>query len=94
MALFLATARTDFDWVVIDTPPTGLIADAGVLDANVDGFIVLAAAERTTGPVLRQAIASLGQDRILGVLFNRVRHSDGADSDSYSNYYAMPSAPQ
>lgn len=94
MAMLVAAARADFDWVVIDTPPTGLIADAGALEGNLDGCVVIAAAGRTEAPVLQQTIAALGPGRVLGLVLNRVTRSGGVDSDSYSDYYAAPTPPQ
>ncbi|MEQ1869149.1 MAG: polysaccharide biosynthesis tyrosine autokinase [Vicinamibacterales bacterium] len=94
MALLIAAARADFDWVVVDTPPTGLIADAGAIEGSLDGFLVVAAAGRTNGQALRQAIDALGTDRVLGVILNRVRKSAGSESDVYSDYYATRSTPQ
>ena len=86
MAMLIASARADFEWVVVDTPPAGLISDAGALEGSLDGFLVLATAERTPYASLRQALSTLGSGRVLGVVLNRVRGTAGADSVDDSSY--------
>lgn len=87
MAMLIATARADFDWVIVDTPPAGLITDAGVLEGSLDGFLLIVAAGRTPYGLLRQAISTLGPERILGVVLNRTYRAKGAESDSYAPYH-------
>jgi Mrp family chromosome partitioning ATPase len=87
MAMLIATARADFDWVIVDTPPAGLITDAGVLEGSLDGFLLIVAAGRTPHHLVRHAITTLGSERILGVILNRTQRARGLEGDSYAPYH-------
>src|SRR5258707_1269759 len=47
MARLIAEAREMFDWVIIDTPPLGLLPDANLLGSLADGAIIIVAAGST-----------------------------------------------
>ena len=64
-----------FDWIIIDTPPVGLLPDANLLAAMLDGAVFVVAAGRTPCAVVQKAVEALGRDRILGVVLNRVDDS-------------------
>lgn len=83
----LASAREHFDWVLVDTPPVGLLCDAGVLDDYIDGFLMVVGAGRTRYTMVREAIASLGRERVLGLLLNRALDHADADGEKYASYY-------
>jgi capsular exopolysaccharide synthesis family protein len=89
----LASAREQVDWVLVDTPPVGLLCDAGVLDDHLDGFLMVVGAGRARYTMVREAIASLGRDRVLGLLLNRARDCAEAETDRYASYYRGTSAP-
>jgi len=61
-----------FDWVIIDSPPIDLLPEPAVLAGLVDAVVLLAAAG-TTSERLQRAVDSLGRNRVLGVVLNRVR---------------------
>src|SRR5262245_27590833 len=71
MRRLIAEARTTFDWVIVDTPPVGLLPDGHLLTAMVDGAILVVKAGETPYPVVVRALESLGRDRILGVVLNQ-----------------------
>ena len=77
-----ATAR--FDWVILDAPPVGPVADANLLAAMTDAvLIVIRANETPYGPV-QKAIESLGREKIFGVVLNAV---DEIDQEEYQRQY-------
>jgi protein-tyrosine kinase len=79
-----ATAR--FDWVIIDTPPVGLLPDAKILAQMADTALLVIDAGRTPYPLVQRAVNAIGRDRILGVVLNRTE--DGLDgSYGYYTYY-------
>jgi protein-tyrosine kinase len=80
-------ART-FDWVIIDTPPVGLLTDANLLAAMVQAALLVVDAGRTPYTAVQRAIAAIGRDRILGVVLNRLDPNATHDGDDYHNYYA------
>jgi capsular exopolysaccharide synthesis family protein len=95
MRRLIAEARQVFDWVVIDTPPVGLIADANLLVSMVDGAILVVHAGSTRYALVKRAVDALGPDRILGVVLNRVEspaRAYGYGSDYYYGHYHVPVA--
>jgi capsular exopolysaccharide synthesis family protein len=64
-----ATAR--FEWVIIDTPPVGLLTDASLFSAMVDTAVLVVQAGRTPHAEIQRAIQAIGRDRIFGVVLNR-----------------------
>jgi len=62
--------RARFDFVVVDTPPVLPFPDVGILRDLVDGFLLVVRANRTPREMVRDSLGALGQDRVLGVVFN------------------------
>jgi capsular exopolysaccharide synthesis family protein len=69
-ALVQAAARA-YDWVVIDTPPVGLLTDANLIVRLVDVIVMVVSANKVSYPDLQRAVEALGRDRIIGVVLNR-----------------------
>ncbi len=91
MHRLLTDARDAFDWVVIDTPPVGLLSDARMLSEAVDGVLLLVRAEATPYDIVQRAVAAVGPDRVLGLVLNRAEVPEGPDY-RYNRYYqALPS---
>jgi capsular exopolysaccharide synthesis family protein len=86
MRAVLKEASERFDWVLLDTPPIGVISDANLLAGLVDGVLLVIGAGTTDYPSIKRTIAELGQDRILGIVLNRVA-DDIADYSYYEEYY-------
>lgn len=92
------TARRDYDWVVMDTPPVGLLPDANLLAAMMDVAILVIGAGRTPYRLVERAIAALGRERILGAVLNRVDQAAVAGGYGYGygyhGYYGTKPAKQ
>jgi protein-tyrosine kinase len=87
-------AREAFDWVIIDTPPVGLLSDASLLSAMVDGVVMVVKANATPYEQVQRAIEAVGRDRVLGVVLNRVEPNLSPAYHAYGQYYgASRSAP-
>jgi Mrp family chromosome partitioning ATPase len=84
MNRILTEATQHFDWVIVDTPPVALLPDANLLAAMIDTAILVIAANSTPYPLIRRAVESIGEQRILGVVLTRM--SAAAIGGSY-NYY-------
>jgi receptor protein-tyrosine kinase len=82
---FLTTTRDEFDYVLIDTPPIGVVSDPLVLAAQVDGVLLVLDAQSTRKGAVRQAINSLNNvgARLLGTVMNHVKVS----KEAYYTYY-------
>jgi capsular exopolysaccharide synthesis family protein len=70
MRQILDEAKAAFDWVIVDTPPVSLMADANILAAMTDAVLVVVRAESTPYQLVERAVEALGRDRILGVVLN------------------------
>lgn len=87
MVRILEEAGANFDWVIVDTPPVGILTDANLLASMVDSALFVIAAGRTPCAVIRKAIEALGRDRILGVVLNQADSRSIAQNDYYYRYY-------
>jgi protein-tyrosine kinase len=87
MIRILDEAGANFDWVIVDTPPVGILTDANLLAAMVDAALFVVAAGRAPYAIVRKAIDALGRDRILGVVLNRADSKLVSQNDYYYRYY-------
>ena len=89
IADLLAIARHDFDWVLIDTPPTSLFFDARALGRLSDSVIVVFDEQRARFDALAAACRQFTEDgtNVLGTIRNRadLRHRRRA-YDYYRSY--------
>jgi len=84
MQRILTEAGTRFEWVILDAPPIGPVADAGLLGAMVDAALLVVRANKTACGSVQKAIESIGRGRILGVVLNGVAEID--ESSTYQYY--------
>jgi capsular exopolysaccharide synthesis family protein len=89
MRNLIREASTAFEWVIMDTPPIGILTDAKLLGAMVDGALLVVRAGRTPANLIQRAVDSLGKNRILGVVLNRAerRGSVGQEYKYDESYY-------
>lgn len=87
LADLLATARKEFDMVLIDTPPMLQMPDARVLARQADAAILIVRADQTTRAAVTLAAQRFEQDgtRILGTILNDWDPKK-AHSRSYAKY--------
>ncbi len=81
-----------FDWVIVDTPPVGLISDANLLASLVDGVLLVVGAGSTPFDAITRAVSEFGRERILGVVLNRVV-GEVSKKRYYDGYYATADSP-
>jgi non-specific protein-tyrosine kinase len=74
----LALARAQADFVVVDTPPAGALADAAVLAPRLEGMLLVVSAGRTRRDMARRAREQLERvnANLLGVVLTDVRGDD------------------
>jgi exopolysaccharide/PEP-CTERM locus tyrosine autokinase len=70
-------------FIIIDSSPSHITAEAKVLGEYVDGVILVIMAGKSPRKDVQKAIHNLGKDRILGVVFNGY----GQDTKKYYKYY-------
>jgi capsular exopolysaccharide synthesis family protein len=86
MNRILTEATQRFDWVIVDTPPVALLPDANLLAAMIDTALLVIGANSTPYPLIRRAIEAIGEQRILGVVLNRMAVADIVASYNYYGY--------
>jgi protein-tyrosine kinase len=94
MQRLIDDARAAFDWVIIDTPPVGLMTDANLLAAMVDGALMVVKAESTPYTLVQRAADAIGRDRLLGAVLNRaIAWSQHGQKYYYYNEYTSRPEP-
>ena len=88
MRMVVSEAAKQFDWVLLDTPPVGLLSDAHLVARVTDGVLFVIAAGSTPYSVVQRSIAEIGADRIVGTVLNRVEPSSLPAQDYYGRYYS------
>ena len=85
---FLSNVRQQFDYVLVDAPPVGLVSDSAVLATQSDGVLLVFDAQNTRKGSLRQALRSLEAvgANVLGTVMNNVEASK--NSDHFYGYYS------
>jgi capsular exopolysaccharide synthesis family protein len=92
MRRLVEEAREVFDWVIIDTPPVGLLTDASLLASMADGVVLVVKAESTPFDLVNRAVEALGRQRMMGVVLNRAREQSHSSSYDYYKYYTPTDA--
>jgi protein-tyrosine kinase len=64
------TLRSQFDRVIIDAPPTGPLADIGILAPLVDRVVLVVRAGVTTKPAIHDAVSAIDAKQLLGIVLN------------------------
>ena len=93
MRALLAESAERFDWVILDSPPVGVVADATLLATMADGVILVIGAGSTAYHAVSHAIDQLGRERIIGTVLNRVIREDVAGG-YYESYVGRTARAQ
>jgi capsular exopolysaccharide synthesis family protein len=95
LAPFFERLRTQYDYVLVDTPPLNLFTDAALIGAHADATLLVARADRTERQALKFAVLQLQhvQANLAGAILNGVdlrrnsRYRGGYDFGRYGAYY-------
>lgn len=87
MRRLIVQAASAFDWVILDTPPVGLLPDANLLAANVDGVLLVVRSRKAPFALVKRTVDAVGHDRILGVIMNAVDYKNDRNAGGYYEYY-------
>ncbi len=92
LTTLLRQLRSEFDRIIIDTPPLSIGADAAVTAAEADGTLLVIDQRDTSLAQARAGLAQLerGQTPVLGVVLNRALSRRRLES---SGYYGVRDAP-
>jgi Mrp family chromosome partitioning ATPase len=84
MRQLLVEASASFDWVILDAPPIGPVADSSLLVPLTDAALLVVRARRTHYGRAQKAIEALGREHVLGVVLN---DAEIPPSSRYRQYY-------
>jgi capsular exopolysaccharide synthesis family protein len=89
MGILLAEAKTQYDFVLLDTPPALYVPDAAVLASRVDGVLIVAAYGMTgrNDAINLTRVLTRARANVLGVVLNRDRRIDPNALRYYSRKY-------
>lgn len=86
---FLQEVRNRYDdrYIVIDSTPAQVTAEANVLSQYVDGILFVIMAGRTPREAIEKSMENLGKEKILGIVFNGYDQSYQGYRKYYKKYY-------
>ena len=87
MRRLIAQAASSFEWVIVDSPPVGLLPDASLLSAIVDGVLLVVRAGKAPFSLVKRTVDSISHDRILGVVMNAIDIAHDRNAGGYYEYY-------
>ena len=87
MRRLITQAAASFDWVIIDSPPVGLLPDASLLSAFVDGVLLVVRAGKAPFSLVKRTVDSITHERILGVVMNAIDLAHDRNAGGYYEYY-------
>jgi capsular exopolysaccharide synthesis family protein len=81
---------SNYDWVLLDTPPTGVLPDARLVARVADAILFVIGAGVAPYDLVQRAVAELG-DQVIGTVLNRV---DERRLVAAAGYYASGYLPK
>ena len=87
MRTFVANAAERFEWVLIDTPPIGLLSDANLVARLTDAVVFVVAAGVTPCEIVQRSLAEVGPERVIGIVLNRAPNETVSGHEYYGEYY-------
>jgi protein-tyrosine kinase len=88
MGALIDECATQFDWVLLDTPPIGLMPDAQLLARLTRAVVLVIAAGATPAAAVERAVQEMGSDCIIGTVLNRVEERRIPEVGYYARYGA------
>lgn len=85
----LKAEREHYDYILIDTPPLGLVIDAAVMATACDGAVIVIGAGSVSYHVAQHVTEQLKKSgcRILGAVLNQNRKGKRSKNQYYNSYY-------
>jgi Mrp family chromosome partitioning ATPase len=86
MGTLLSEATALYDWVILDTPPLGVLSDAQLLARLTQAALFVVRAGSTPYAVVNKAIEELGREHVIGTVLNSVDESVVTGAGYYGEY--------
>jgi capsular exopolysaccharide synthesis family protein len=67
----MTQARSQYDYVIVDTPPILPVQDTALIGPAVDGYLVVVSANSTPRELVGEALNRLDPQSVVGLVFNR-----------------------
>ena len=89
MKQFIKKVSEEYDVIILDAPPVGIVTDAAIISTYVDGTILVANSGHVEIAEIKRAKELLQQvnANIIGVVLNRLSKNTGKHDYSYQYYY-------
>jgi len=89
MREFVTKVKENFDFVLFDSPPIGMLTDGVILSRVVDGAIMVVQSGRTSKRILARIYQLLNdaKAKVIGIVVNKVSIISGGDYYYYAHYY-------
>lgn len=89
MADLIKTAEKEYDYIIFDTPPVGIVIDAVPILKASDGVVIVARNNSTTYPELAKTVETVERTdaKIIGVILNRVKPQETRKGKGYYSRY-------
>lgn len=83
----MESLKTVFDYIILDSPPLGVVIDAAIIAPNADGAVLVIESNAVSYKVAQNVKAQLDKSecRILGAVINKAERSD--KKSKYGRYY-------
>ena len=80
----IETVRQSYDYVIVDTPPIGLVVDAAIVAQKTDGSLLVTESGAISRRFVKKAVEQMEQSgaQFLGVILNKV----DTTKDKYGSY--------
>lgn len=88
MKSFIETVKSDYDYIVLDSPPALVVTDARVLASLTCGVLLIVAKGKTDIDMVvktKELLQNVGAN-IIGVILNKTDNKMGKEYSAYSNY--------
>lgn len=76
-----------FDWIILDSPPSLPVHDAGILADLADGVLFVIRAGSTDAQIAERTAAEFREKNLLGVVLNQVKKRDSFGGEYHNDYY-------
>lgn len=88
MADFIKQMEKEYDYIIFDTPPIGVVIDAMPMIKTADGVVVVVKNNSTTYPQLNKTLDTLQRagGKTLGIIINKVKPSEHKKYKKYGGY--------
>jgi len=90
LKFLLSRLEPMFDWIIIDSPPSVLVSDAGLLANYCDGVLLVVRSNSTPVDAAKRARREFADRNVVGVVLNGI----ASDMSPYSQYYYPYGAPK